>query len=69
MNKQFLLIFCSVVTLTILCGGVDGYIAIEYGGNMSPSLAEYQEKLSCLFTAGAGAIIGLLGGRASSSGK
>jgi hypothetical protein len=36
---------------------------------MSPSLAEYQEKLSCLFTAGAGAIIGLLGGRASSSGK
>jgi hypothetical protein len=69
MNKQFLLIFSAVVALTIICGGVDGYIAIAYGGRISPSLAEYQEKLSSLFTAGAGAIIGLLGGRASSSGK
>jgi hypothetical protein len=65
MSRQFLLVFVSVVFLTILCGFASGYIAVVYGTQMSPSLAEYQEKLSCLFTAGAGAIIALLGGRAA----
>ena len=64
MSRQFLLVFVSVVFLTILCGCASGYIAVVYP-QMSPSLAEYQEKLSCLFTAGGGAIIALLGGRAA----
>ena len=67
MNKQFLLALLSVALLTILSGTAAGYLAVAYGGEMTPALADYQQKLSDLFMAGAGAIIGLLGGRMSSA--
>jgi len=63
MSWRFLVVFLSVLFLTIVCGGGAGIIAIAWGTQMSPSLAEYQEELSRLFTAGALAIITLLGSR------
>lgn len=69
MSRYFPLILISVVALTVLCGAGAGFIAVVYGNSMSPSLAGFQQNLSCLFTAGAGAVIGLLGGRASASSK
>jgi hypothetical protein len=63
MSKRFLLVFSSILFLTIVCGGGAGIIAIIWGAQMSPSLAEYQEELLRLSTAGALAIITLLGSR------
>jgi hypothetical protein len=65
MNKNFATILLAVVLITVLSAAASGYIAIVYGSNMSPSLSEFQQKLSYLFMTGSGAIIGLLGGRAS----
>jgi hypothetical protein len=63
MRGQFLLILSSVFVLTIFCGGAELYLAVLYGTQMPPPVAEYQEQLSHLFTAGAVAIFALLGSR------
>lgn len=60
MSSQFLLVFFSVIFLTILCGGAELYLTVAYGTQMSSLLADYLQKLSFLFTAGAAAIIALL---------
>jgi hypothetical protein len=67
MGSHFRATLVSVVLISILSAVSSGYIAIVYGANMSPSLGEFQQRLSYLFMTGSGAIIGLLGGRASGS--
>jgi hypothetical protein len=69
MGSRFRAILVSAVLISIVSAVGAGYIAIVYGANVSPSLGEFQQRLSCLFMTGSGAIIGLLGGRASGSGE
>jgi len=58
MRRHFPLILIAVVGLTVASGCGAGYLALASG-----SVADFQQSLTSLFSLGAGAIIGLLGGR------
>jgi hypothetical protein len=61
MREYFPLVLLTVVGFTTLCGASSAFIAIKFGPEMSAPLADLQQSLKSLFTAGAGAIIGMLG--------
>jgi len=63
MNNRFYVTLSCVIVINFLSGVGAGYIALVHRGEMSAALADFQQKLSGLFIAGAGAIFGLLGGR------
>ena len=50
-----------VAALTLISGVTAGCLASAYPTGMPAAVAAYQERQSVLFTAGAGAIIALLG--------
>ena len=64
--SRFYVILCCVMTLTVLSGGGALGLAIEFGSAgeaLSPALERLFDSFTALFTAGVGAIFGLLGGK------
>jgi hypothetical protein len=57
-----LFVLACVFVLTLLLGMAAGAIAIAYGANLPPAVAEFEQNLMHLFTAGCGAILALLSG-------
>jgi uncharacterized YccA/Bax inhibitor family protein len=62
-KDKFLLIFSSVVMVTVLCGAVMGLMAVFGPNPQPPAIAAIFETVRTLFTAGALTIFGLLGAR------
>ena len=66
--RRFYVILCCVMSLTILSGGGALGLAIEFGDareSFPPALETLFDSFTALFTAGVGAIFGLLGGKAN----
>ncbi|WFU44892.1 hypothetical protein QA640_21980 [Bradyrhizobium sp. CB82] len=62
MADKFLIVFFTTVTLTLVCGGVAAFI-VAFGHDPGPPMmTELYNTALKLFTAGVGAIIGLVGG-------
>jgi hypothetical protein len=64
MADKFQLVFFTTVAFTLLNFGAASMIAIRNPETKSPMVAELYNTSIKLFTAGVGAIIGLLGGHA-----
>jgi hypothetical protein len=54
------------MAITLFSGAFAGYIALTHGDTNSEILREFESKLSWIFSAGAAAIIALLGIRGAS---
>jgi uncharacterized SAM-binding protein YcdF (DUF218 family) len=61
LSPVFLLIFGSVLLITLICLGVSLYLSMQIP---SDAIQNLDEKVLAVFTMGCGAIIGLLGGKA-----
>jgi hypothetical protein len=62
MADKFLIIFFTTVALTVLCGSVAVSIVFLGHDPAPPMMTELYNTALKLFTAGVGAIIGLVGG-------
>ena len=65
MTDRFYLVFFSVLVLTILCAVLASVIAFYTGADPPPLMDKLFNAFLGMFTFGAGAIVGLLGGRGS----
>lgn len=62
MADKFLIIFFTTVALTLICGAVAALIVVLGHDPAPPMMTELYNTSLKLFTAGVGAIIGLVGG-------
>lgn len=62
MADKFLIVFFTTVGLTLTCGAVATTIALLGHDPSPPMMTELYNTALKLFTAGVGAIIGLVGG-------
>jgi hypothetical protein len=62
MADRFILVFFTTVTITLVCGGVAASIVVLAHDPAPPMMTELYNTALKLFTAGVGAIIGLVGG-------
>jgi hypothetical protein len=68
MNKHFA-VFVAVVLITLSSALAAGYLVLVDGAQMPGLVSAFVERLSSVFTAGAGAIIALLGASRLPGGK
>jgi hypothetical protein len=61
MENRFLMVLCTVVGITLICGGTACVIAIWSPAPANPMVMEFFKTSNALFHTGVGAIIGLLG--------
>ncbi|WP_369778732.1 hypothetical protein [Streptomyces sp. R33] len=64
--SKFKMIFLSVLSITMLCLAMD-FALVLFGPTPNESLRSFEDSLMSGFKIGFGAIVGLIGGKASSS--
>lgn len=61
-SMRFYIVFAATLFLTVCCGAVATFVTINAGGTMSAGAESLLSTASFLFSAGMGAVIGLLAG-------